>query len=191
MLNTIRNVLGMDNGGDEPKLEPEPEPEPKPEPEDDDGLVEREVLVRKTYTETVTREKVEIIWKDDPKPTARWCDSWEKDEGDYIFKSSEKQVVSNRTSWYRESLRHVYHIDLRVPEGNVKAVDVVDTEEWEAEASTLKQKTVTMPKDEVGDYDTHTTKRPQGSFVVETTFLILEWEQFEEYRNQYGKDSKE
>lgn len=185
----IRKLLGWGNDGDGELSDESVENwnEACSDEDEDDGLLTTDVLVRKEYSETVTREQVEIIWKDGTQSTKRWCDKWEKEDGDYVLWNSTRQFVWGSYNT-RTKLRHDYEIELRIPEENVKALDPVDSKEWEATANGFSVKPLTLPEEDWDDFEKTTSKWDRVNETVEVTRIIMEPKTYAEYREKYSDE---
>lgn len=190
----IRAALGWGNDGEESTDELECDEAESDEfelaeddDEDGDELVNIDVLVQKTYTQTVIREQIEIIWCDGTTSTKRWCDQWEKRDGDYVLENSREQVVWG-SPHAKTKLRHIYETELQVPEDNVKALDVVDSSEWEAEAEHPVEKPVTMPEDDLDSFETEEKTRRRNGGFVKVSQPIMDRETYDSYRAEYSDE---
>lgn len=173
MFSAISNWLGSRESESIEEVEEESEEEG-----DEEGieLITMKASVDAEYTENIQEEFVKITWSDDTQDTTRWCDSLEKDGGEYLLKS----IKSSTVETYRSvRFKHTYNVDLRIPSESVKAIDVTEREQRQVSDTHRTIKSVTMPVDEVGDYETFE--------FTNHKYILMDSDVVEEYNEEYAE----
>lgn len=122
------------------------------EDEDDEETVTIIVESTKSDEQMIQKKTLEFTWVDGTTDTVRTADKWEKEDGDYVLYTATGLQYTGFGRWDVN-----FKTNIRVFEGQVKAVDVTGRRERTIEGEYTHSSQATIPKEDY-DEETHTLK---------------------------------